>query len=148
MTSGERIVSSQADCAFERQQMRLDVESAGESRECAAGPDNAVAWRDDRYRIFTVRRADGPRSGRTADLSGDLGVRAGLSERNRQQRLPDFALKHRSREVQLQGELRASAGKVLRQLPLRLEEHRMKVVFGLDVQSHAVRAVVLPQDCG
>jgi hypothetical protein len=82
------------------------------------------------------------------NLRCDLPVRSGFSERDREQRVPDLALKRRPGKIQHDGKRRPLSGKVLRELSLGLDQHRMAVVFDLDVEPNTSRALVLPEDPG
>jgi hypothetical protein len=130
--------------------MGFDVKPAGKSRERARGSDHPMARRNDRHRVSAVCRTDSARRRRLPNLPGDLSIRSRLSERDRQQCVPDCALETRSGsgKVELHGELFPLSSKVFRELALGLDEHRMSVVLGLDVQPHTTRPVVLPQDSG
>src|SRR3954447_11411956 len=126
--------------------MCLDVEAAGESRERTRGPDDAMARRHDRQGIPAVRRPDGARGARVPDLLRDLCVGTRLAEWNGHQRTPHRALKRRSRRIQPQFELWPAPAEIFLELPLRLQEHRVVVVFLYEVQPHTTRAVALPED--
>jgi hypothetical protein len=128
--------------------MRLDLEAAGESGELARGSDHAVARRHNRDRIASVRSANSAHRPRTADLLRDLGVTSRFAEWDRQERVPDIALKPRPRKLQRQRKYRPRAGEILLELARGLDEHRMIGVLRDDVQRHAPRSIVFPQDRG
>jgi hypothetical protein len=107
-----------------------------------------MARGDDCDRIPAVGRTDGARRTRAPDLSCELCVGSRLTEWNRQQCAPDFLLKRRAGEVELQVERPSSPVEVLCQLPLGLGEHWMPGVLGVDLQPHAARTIGRPQDAG
>jgi hypothetical protein len=128
--------------------MGFDVEAPGESREGSRGSHHAMARRHNGHGISAVCRTDGANGARIPDLFRNLTVRSRLSKRDRQQGVPHPALKGRPGDIQRQRELFPPSGKVLLELPLGLDEHRMVAVLGPDVQPHAMRPIVFPQDRG
>jgi hypothetical protein len=128
--------------------MGLGLKAAAEAGESASGSDDAVAWRHDRYRIPAVGRPDGARGGGMSDLSCDLPIGSRLPERNRQQRVPDSALKSCSVEVELQREHLSPARKILFELMLGFDEHGMVGLLLAESHAHTSGPVVLEEDCG
>jgi len=103
-----------------------------------------VTRRHDGDRISSIRGPDGTHGSRATDLPRDLSVRARLSERDGEQRLPDLLLEFRAGEIELEIERLAPAGKILLELPFGLQKHRMVVILRHDVQPKLLRIVVLP----
>jgi len=128
--------------------MGFDVEAPGESREGSRRSHDAMTRRHDGQRISAVCRTDGTNGVRIPNLFRNLSVRPRLSKRDRQQRIPHPALKGRPGDIQLQREVFPPPGEVLLELPLGLDEYRMLDVLGLDVQPHATRPIVFPQNRG
>ena len=86
---------------------------------CAGRADDAVAGGDDRDRVAAVGRADGADRVLMADLACERAIAAGLAERDRQQRLPDFALERRAAERQRQVEARDAGRRSIRRTGAR-----------------------------
>src|SRR3979411_468969 len=135
-----------AGLLFQRQQMRLRVETAGKTRELAGRADHPVAWRHDGNRVSSVCGADGPHGGGSPDRLRDLAIGARLPERDLEQRLPDLALEFRSREIELQRKRLPPAGEILVELPLGLDKDRVPLLFPGEVQTDTPRPVVLPKN--
>src|SRR5688572_23022404 len=77
-----------AGCAFELEQLSLDVEAAAEPGQRAVATDHAMARHDNRQRIRAVREPDGPRCQRMSDAAGELAVRDRLAVWDLDQRPP------------------------------------------------------------
>ena len=90
--------------------------------QVAIGPEHAMAGCDDRDWIAAVGCADRTRGVGPANLSRDLAVAAGFTERDRQQRLPDALLEVGALEIQRHREFLQFATEIGFQLALGLDD--------------------------
>src|SRR6266849_6019510 len=75
-----------------------------------------MAGHDDGHRIIVIGLPHGAEAARRAYLPGNISIRAGLTVRNLEQRLPAAFLKLRSPQIERKGKLFPAAGKIFFQL--------------------------------
>jgi hypothetical protein len=98
------------------EQRSFPIETSAIPGEASAGTDDTVARNNDRDRVVAVGQADGASGARSADLFCNLTIGPGLTERDRQQRLPDSPLKLGASQIELEVEGGELAGKLRVQL--------------------------------
>src|SRR3954451_20003619 len=82
--------------------MALAVEAAGITAERAVAADHAMAGNEHRDMIVAIGGADRTNGGGLADGGRDLGITAGLPERNLAQLAPNLLLERRAGDIDRQ----------------------------------------------
>jgi len=102
--------------SFQIEKLALDVEATTIAAQRTARSDYAMARDDDGDRIPVVRHAYGAESLRVPDGARDVGVAAGLTIRDGEERLPARTLKICAAQIERNRELTALAREILAQL--------------------------------
>src|SRR5207244_4066081 len=131
---------------FKRKQKRLRLKPASKTRELASRANHPVTRRNDGNRILPIGRAHGTHRIRSANLAGNLRVRARFTVRNGEQRRPHLALELAAIKVERQVERLAAALEVLAKLALRLEQDGVIDTPNQLTEPNAGGVIVLPQD--
>ncbi len=104
------------------EQRPFPVETTAVPGEASARADDPVAGHDDGNRVVAVRQSDGTGGAGAPICSAISTVGPGLTERDRQQRLPDSPLKLAARADRAQGRNRCARRRSTRRVgPLRPE---------------------------
>ncbi len=131
---------------LEGEEPGLDLETAGEAGELAAGADHPVAGRHDREWIPAARGPYRARGAGMSDLGRHLGVGAGFPERNAPERAPHLLLERGARGIERQVELGAPPREVLGELPFRLAQNGVVRRLPDGLQPDSAGPVVGPEN--
>jgi hypothetical protein len=114
---------------FQPQQIFLCREAAGKTGRASIGADHTVAGDYDGKGVSTTGGADGADCVLSVDLLGYGSVTARFPEGNGGQGLSDFDVKRCAGKIQRDIEYLAAPREIVAELPFRLFQHRMLLIF-------------------